>query len=202
MFRFLLIVNNKRHFVWFCNSGIMHQDIEEILVSEDRLKQKIKQLGEQISRDYQGLNPLCIGILKGAVPFLSDLVRQIQIPIELDFMSVSSYGKSASSSGVVRILKDLDTSIIGRHVLVVEDIVDTGLTLSYLVELLQGRSPASVKTVVLLDKKSCRVVDFEADYRGFEVPDKFAVGYGMDYAERYRNLPYIGVLKKEVYNLS
>ena len=180
----------------------MHQDIEEILVSEDQLKQKVKQLGEQISEDYKGLNPLFIGILKGAVPFLSDLVRQIQIPIEIDYMSVSSYGKAASSSGVVRILKDLDTSITDRHVLIVEDIVDTGLTLSYLVKLLQGRKPISVRTVVLLDKKLCRKVSFEPDYQGFEIPNKFAVGYGMDFAERYRNLPYVGVLKKEVYNLS
>lgn len=180
----------------------MDQDIEEILVSEDELKKKIQQIGEQIANDYKGLNPLFVGILKGAVPFLSDLVRQIDIPLEIDYMSVSSYGKAASSSGVVRILKDLDTSITGRHVLIVEDIVDTGLTLSYLVKLLQGRKPASVKTVVLLDKKSCRTVDFEPDYQGFEVPNKFAVGYGMDYAERYRNLPYVGVLKKEVYHMS
>jgi len=180
----------------------MEQDIEEILVSEEELKKKVSQLGKQLSKDYKGLNPLFVGILKGAVPFMSDLVRQIKIPIEIDYMDVTSYGKAASSSGVVRILKDLDTSVTGRHVLIVEDIVDTGLTLSYLVKLLEGRNPASVKTIVLLDKKECRTVDFEPDYHGFVVPNKFAVGYGMDYAERYRNLPYVGVLKREVYDMS
>lgn len=178
----------------------MHQDINEILVSEDQLRQKVQELGATIVRDYQGLNPLCICILKGAVPFMADLIRQIEIPLEIDFMSVSSYANAAQSSGVVRILKDLDKSIEGRHVIIVEDVVDTGLTLSYLVKLLQDRKPASLKTAVLLDKKPCRKVEFEADYQGFEIPDKFVVGYGLDFAERYRNLPFVGVLKEEVYN--
>lgn len=178
----------------------MHQDIKEILVSEEKLQLRVKELGNQIAHDYKDQNPLCVGILTGAVPFMADLIRSMSIPLEIDFMSVSSYGDAMTSSGVVRILKDLEKSIEGRDVLIVEDIVDSGLTLSYLVNLLQGRNPKSIKTVVLLDKKACRTVEFEPDYRGFVIPDQFAVGYGMDYAERYRNLPYIGVLKEEVYN--
>lgn len=178
----------------------MHQDIEKILVSEEKLQQRVKELGKQIAQDYKDQNPLCVGILIGAVPFIADLIRYMNIPLEIDFMSVSSYGDAMTSSGVVRILKDLEKSIEGRHVLIVEDIVDSGLTLSYLVNLLQGRNPQSIRTVVLLDKRSCRTVDFEPDYHGFVIPDQFAVGYGMDYAERYRNLPYVGVLKKEVYD--
>lgn len=180
----------------------MHQDIEEILVPEEKIIQKVQELGEQITNGYADKNPLCIGILKGAVPFMADLIRQVKVPLEIDFMSVSSYGKKTSSSGVVRILKDLEKSIEGRHILIVEDIVDTGLTLSYLVQMLQGRNPASIKTVVFLDKESRREVPFTADYQGFVVPDKFVVGYGLDYAERYRNLSFVGVLKPEVYNKS
>lgn len=180
----------------------MHQDIEEILVHEEKIIQKVRELAEQITNDYVDKNPLCIGILKGAIPFMADLIRQVKIPLEIDFMSVSSYGNKISSSGVVRILKDLERSIEGRHILIVEDIVDSGLTLSYLVQMLQGRNPASIKTVVFLDKKSRREVAFEADYQGFVVPDKFVVGYGLDFAERYRNLPFVGVLKSEVYNKS
>lgn len=180
----------------------MHQDIEQVLVTEEKINQKVQELGEQIASDYRGKQLLCVCILKGAVPFMADLIRQIDLPLEIDFMSVSSYGNAMKSSGVVRIIKDLERSIEDRHVLIVEDIVDTGLTLKYLVELLRGRNPASIKTAVLLDKKPCRKVEFEADYIGFVIPDEFAVGYGLDYAEKYRNLPYVGVLKKEVYNKS
>lgn len=177
----------------------MHQDIKQILISETEIGQKTAELGKTLTKDYQGLNPLCICILKGAAPFMADLVRKIDIPLEMDFMAVSSYGNSTESSGVVRIVKDLEASVEGRHVLIVEDIIDTGLTLSYLVELLKGRKAASVKIVTLLDKPEGRRVELAPDYCGFEIPDAFVVGYGLDYAEKYRNLPYIGVLKEEVY---
>lgn len=177
----------------------MHKDMKKVLISADELQQKHKELGERLAKDYQGRNPLCIGILKGAVPFLTHLVQNMDIPLEIDFMSVSSYGSSAQSSGVVRILKDLDVSIEGRHVLIVEDVIDSGLTLRYLVDLLERRNPASVKTVVLLDKTDCRTIEMEADYVGFQIPDDFVVGFGLDYAEKYRNLPYVGVLKEEIY---
>lgn len=177
----------------------MRKDIQEVLISADELQQKHKEMGERLAKDYQGLNPLCIGILKGAVPFLTHLVQNMDIPLEIDFMSVSSYGSSVKSSGVVRILKDLDVSIEGRHVLIVEDIIDSGLTLRDLVDLLERRNPASVKTAVLLDKTECRTIEMEADYVGFTIPDEFVVGFGLDYDEKYRNLPYVGVLKEEVY---
>lgn len=177
----------------------MHQDVKEILVTESELASRIKELGAQLSNDYADSNPLCICILKGAVPFMADLIRQMDIPLQIDFMAVSSYGDSTRSSGVVRILKDLETDIEGRHLLVVEDIVDTGLTLSYLLQLLKNRRAASVKVVSLLDKPSRRTVDFAPDYCGFQIPDAFVIGYGLDYAEKYRQLPYVGVLKEEVY---
>lgn len=178
----------------------MHEDIREILLSQETIREKVQELGELLAHDYRGLNPLCICVLKGAFPFMSDLVRSMDIPLETDFMAVSSYGDSTQSSGVVRIVKDLDTSVEGRHVLVVEDIIDSGLTLGYLLELLRGRKAASVKVVTLLDKPGRRTNGLKPDYCGFEVPDAFVVGYGLDYAERYRNLPYIGVLKEEVYS--
>jgi hypoxanthine phosphoribosyltransferase len=177
----------------------MHQDIKEILISEEEIAQKVAELGRIISDEYKDKNPLCICVLKGAVPFMADFIRKVDIPLEMDFMAVSSYGKSTQSSGVVRILKDLDTPVEGRHVLIVEDIIDTGLTLSYLVELLKGRNAASVKIVTLLDKPDRRKVNLKPDYSGFTIPDAFVVGYGLDYAEKYRNLPYIGILKEEVY---
>ncbi len=178
----------------------MHQDIKEILISEEEIARKVTQLGQLISRDYKDLNPLCICVLKGAVPFMADLIRKIDIPLEMDFMAVSSYGSSTKSSGVVRILKDLEASVEGRHILVVEDIIDSGLTLSYLIALIKGRKAASVKVATLLDKPARRTVDLKPDYCGFEIRDEFVVGYGLDYAEKYRNLPYIGVLKEEVYS--
>jgi hypoxanthine phosphoribosyltransferase len=177
----------------------MHQDVQEILFTEEVVDARIREIGAQIARDYKGQDLLVIGILKGASMFMAELVKRIDMLVEIDFMAVSSYGKSSESSGVVRILKDLDKSIEGRHVLIVEDIVDSGLTLSYLKNLLEQRKAASVKVAALLDKPERRKVEITPDYLGFTVPDHFIVGYGLDYAERYRNLPYIGVLKPEVY---
>ncbi|SFJ35907.1 hypoxanthine phosphoribosyltransferase [Thermoflavimicrobium dichotomicum] len=177
----------------------MHQDMEEILISEEQIQKRVKELAAELKKDYADLNPLCICILKGAVPFMADLIRAMDIPLEMDFMAVSSYGASTQSSGVVRIVKDLETSVEGRHVLVVEDIIDSGLTLSHLIELLKARNAKSVKVVTLLDKPERRKINLSPDYSGFTIPNKFIVGYGMDYAEKYRNLPYIGVLKEELY---
>ncbi|PTX55256.1 hypoxanthine phosphoribosyltransferase [Melghirimyces profundicolus] len=178
----------------------MHEDIREVLLSEAEIRNKVKELGAQLTEDYRGHNPLCICVLKGAAPFMSDLVRAMDTYVEMDYMAVSSYGHSTVSSGVVRIVKDLDTSVEGRHVIVVEDIIDSGLTLSYLLDLLRRRNAASIKVVTLLDKPARRTTGLKPDYSGFEVPDEFVVGYGLDYAEKYRNLPYIGVLKEEIYS--
>jgi hypoxanthine phosphoribosyltransferase len=170
------------------------ESIGEILVQPDELQHRIRQLGEEISRDYAGHELLLIGVLKGAVFFLADLMRQIEVPCEVDFMAVSSYGSSTDSSGVVRILKDLDAPLEGRHVLIVEDIVDSGLTLQYLMRTLQTRGPASLAVCALLTKPERRKAEVPARYVGFEIPDKFAIGYGLDYGERYRNLPYVATL--------
>jgi hypoxanthine phosphoribosyltransferase len=171
------------------------ESIGEILVQPDELQHRIRELGAEISRDYAGSHDLLlIGVLKGAVFFLADLMRQIDIPCEVDFMAVSSYGSSTDSSGVVRILKDLDAPLEGRDVLIVEDIVDSGLTLQYLMRTLQTRGPASLEVCALLTKPERRKVETPARYVGFEIPDKFAIGYGLDYAERYRNLPYVATL--------
>src|SRR3954466_10662392 len=170
------------------------ESIGEILVQPDELQHRIRQLGEEISRDYAGHELLLIGVLKGAVFFLADLMRQIDIPCEVDFMAVSSYGSATDSSGVVRILKDLDTPIEGRHVLVVEDIVDSGLTLQYLMRNLGARNPASLNVCALLTKPERRKVELPIGFVGFEIPDRFAIGYGLDHAERYRNLPYVAAL--------
>lgn len=178
----------------------MHPDALKILVTEKEIASRVKELGGLISRDYEDKKLLAIGILKGAVIFLADLVRHLTIPVELDFMAVSSYGKSSESSGVVRILKDLEHSIEGKHVLIVEDIVDTGLTLKYLKENLETRNPASLKVCTLLDKPDRRKVNVEVDYNGFIIPDEFVVGYGLDYRERYRNQKDILILKQEVYS--
>jgi hypoxanthine phosphoribosyltransferase len=166
----------------------------EILVQPDDLKRRVRELGEQITADYEGKDLLLIGVLKGAVFFLADLMRQIDLPCEVDFMAVSSYGSATESSGVVRIIKDLDQSIDGRHVLIVEDIIDSGLTLQYLLRNLGARNPATVEVVALLTKPERRKVELEPHYVGFEIPDKFVVGYGLDHAERYRNLPYVAAL--------
>jgi hypoxanthine phosphoribosyltransferase len=173
---------------------LQDEHIGEILVQADELQHRIKEIAADVSRDYKGRDLLLIGVLKGAVFFLSDLMRHLDIPCEVDFMAVSSYGSSTDSSGVVRILKDLDAPLEGRNVLIVEDIVDSGLTLQYLMRTLEARNPASIEVCALLTKPDRRKVDTPARYVGFEIPDKFAIGYGLDYAERYRNLPYVATL--------
>lgn len=178
----------------------MRDHIEQVLITEEQIKEKIKELGEKISNDYRNCdNLLLVGVLKGAVVFMADLIRNIDIPLDIDFMAVSSYGSSTESSGVVRILKDLDDPIEGKDLLVVEDIIDSGLTLSYMCDILKSRKPKSLKICALLDKPSRRKIDLKVDYLGFEIPDYFVVGYGLDYAEKYRNLPDICVLKPEIY---
>lgn len=177
----------------------MINDVKDVMFSEEQLAVKVKELGEQISADYEGKDVLVIGILKGANVFMSDLIRKIDIPIQLDFMAVSSYGASTESSGVVKINKDLDYSIEGKNVLIIEDIIDTGLTLHYLQENLLSRGPESLKICTLLDKPERRKAPIEVHYKGFDIPDEFIVGYGIDYAEKYRNLPYVASLKEEVY---
>ncbi|MFT8320018.1 MAG: hypoxanthine phosphoribosyltransferase [Bacillus sp. (in: firmicutes)] len=178
----------------------MKHDIEKILISEEEIQGKIKDLAFQLTEEYNDKFPLAIGVLKGAMPFMGDLLKRMDTYLEMDFMDVSSYGNSTVSSGEVKIIKDLDTSVEGRDILIIEDIIDSGLTLSYLVELFRYRKAKSIKIVTLLDKPTGRKADLHADYVGFIVPDAFVVGYGLDYAEKYRNLPYIGVLKPEIYS--
>ena len=177
----------------------MIQDMEQILFTREQIQRKVHELGKQITEDYGSTVPLLIGILKGSVPFVADLMREINIPVEFDFMAVSSYGSMAVSSGQVKILKDLDRSIEGRHVLIVEDIIDTGLTLNYLMQLMHQRQVKSVEIVTFLDKPSGRKVDLIPKYIGYEIPPGFVVGYGLDYAEKYRNFPHIGILKPQIY---
>lgn len=177
----------------------MINDIQEVLLSADQIATRVKEIGEQISADYAGEEILMIGVLRGAVIFMSDLARSISIPVAIDFMAVSSYGASTTSSGIVRILKDLDEEVAGRHILVVEDIIDSGLTLNYLLDNLHSRKPASIRLVTLLNKPERRKKEVHVDYNGFTIPDHFVVGYGLDYAEKYRNLPFIGILKPEAY---
>ncbi|WP_164215578.1 hypoxanthine phosphoribosyltransferase [Virgibacillus sp. YIM 98842] len=178
----------------------MQNDIKEILISEEEIANKCKELGRQLTQEYDGRFPLAIGVLKGAMPFMSDVLRYTEIPLEMDFMDVSSYGDSTRSSGEVKIVKDLDTKVEGRDLLIIEDIIDSGLTLSYLVDLFKYRKAKSIKIVTLLDKPSGRSAAIKADMIGFEVPNEFVVGYGLDYQEKYRNLPFIGVLKPEIYS--
>ena len=178
----------------------MHDDIQTILVTEEQLQAKVAQLGARISQDYAGKDLLLVSILKGAVVFMADLMRAVTIPCSIDFMVVSSYGgTNTESTGLVKIVKDLDADLSGREVLIVEDVLDTGVTLSNLVPMLRMRHPNSVKICAILDKPARRKTSITADYRGFEVPDAFVVGYGLDYDEKYRNLPFVGVLKPEVY---
>ena len=177
----------------------MNKDIKKILIEEKELQAKVAELGTKISEDYKGKDLLIVCVLKGAVVFTSDLMREIKLPLDIDFMAISSYGANTESSGVVRILKDLNTGIDGRHVLIVEDIIDSGLTLAYLAENLKSRHPASVEICTILDKRERRIAELDIKYTGFVVPDEFVVGYGLDYAEKYRNLPYIAVLKEEIY---
>jgi hypoxanthine phosphoribosyltransferase len=176
----------------------LERDVAEILIDEERLKARVHELGEEISADYVGRDLLLIGVLKGAVFFMADLMRTLTIPCEIDFMAISSYGAQTDSSGVVRILKDLDINIEGRDVLVVEDIIDSGLTLSYLIRNLESREPASLEVCALLTKPDRREIDVPVRYIGFEIPNRFVIGYGLDFAERYRNLPYVGVLDTEL----
>ncbi len=177
----------------------MMNDIKSVLYSEELLRQTVAELGAKISEDYRGRNLLLVSVLKGSVVFMSDLMRSITVPCEIDFMAVSSYGSGVKSSGTVRILKDLDRDIRGYDVLVVEDILDSGKTLNYLMDVLYARNPNSIRICTLFDKPERREVDIYADYKGLTVPDEFIVGYGLDYAEHYRNLPFIGVLKESVY---
>lgn len=177
----------------------MYSDIQEVLFSEEQIQGKIKELGEKLSDDFEGKNPLVICVLKGAFIFMADLVKQIRVPLELDFMAVSSYGQSTKSSGVVKIIKDLDVPVEGRHILIVEDIIDSGLTLSYLIDVLERRNAKTISVVALFNKPARRTVELEPDYAGYVLPDEFIVGYGLDYAEKYRNLPFVGILKPEIY---
>lgn len=176
----------------------LERAVGEILIDADSLRGRIAELGEEISEHYRGRDLLLIGVLKGAVFFMADLMRHLTVPCEVDFMAISSYGAQTDSSGVVRILKDLDINIEGRHVLVVEDIIDSGLTLSYLMRNLESREPASVEICALLTKPERREIDVPVRWVGFEIPNKFVIGYGLDFAERYRNLPYVGVLSDEL----
>jgi hypoxanthine phosphoribosyltransferase len=176
------------------------QDVDRVLISEQALQQRIAELGAQVSADYADRNPLLICVLKGGYVFLADLTRALSIRHGIDFMAVSSYGDATESSGAVRILKDLDRDITGRHILIVEDIIDTGSTIAYLLENLRVRQPASIRICALLSKPSRRLAPLDIDYVGFEIPNEFVIGYGLDYAENYRNLRFIGVLKKQVYS--
>jgi hypoxanthine phosphoribosyltransferase len=179
----------------------MDRDIDHILISSGQIQSRVRELGEQIARDYTPLDDLLlVGVLKGCMMFMVDLARAIPIALAIDFIATSSYGQSTESSGVVRLLKDLDTDIAGRQVLIVEDIIDSGLTLEYLRSQLLRRNPASLRICALLNKPERRIADVTVDYLGFDIPNEFVVGYGLDYGERYRNLPYIGVLKQEIYS--
>ena len=178
---------------------MLAKDIEKVLVTREEINARCKELEGQLAAEYQDKNPLVIGVLKGSINFMADICREMDCYLELDFMDVSSYGNATVSSGEVKILKDLDTNVEGRDLLIVEDIIDSGRTLAYLVDLFKYRKANSVKIVTLLDKPEGRVVDIEADYVGFDVPNEFVVGYGLDYIEQYRNLPYVGVLKPSVY---
>lgn len=177
----------------------MYNDLKKILITKEEIDKRIKDLAAELDRDYEGKRPLMVAILKGSIMFYADLLRAMTIPLELDFMAISSYGNKTKSSGEVKMIKDLDRSIEGRHLIIVEDIVDSGYTLSYLKRMLYSRHPESVKICTLLDKFECREVPLQPDYKGFDIGNEFVVGYGLDYAEKYRNLPEIGILKEEVY---
>lgn len=177
----------------------MDKDIKRVLITEKELQEKIKELGQQISKDYKNKHLMMLCILKGAIMFYSDLARNIDVPVTMEFMAVSSYGKTTTSSGEVRILKDLGVPAEGYDILIIEDILDSGNTLKYLLNILSDRNPASIQICTLLDKPDRRVAPIEVSYRGFEIPDEFVVGYGLDFAEKYRNLPYIGILHERVY---
>lgn len=179
--------------------GELAAGIQEILISAGQIEQRVGELGQAISRDYEGCNPLLVGVLKGVFPFMADLLRMITIPVEVDFIAVSSYSADSRQQGLVRLQKDLEEPIGGRHVLFVEDVIDTGLTLSYLLRNLRARGPASLKVCALFDKSRRRLIDIPLQYKGFDLPARFVVGYGLDYRERYRNLPFVGLLKPDVF---
>lgn len=176
----------------------MGDDVSEVLISAEAIQEKVRALGEAISRDYDGLDPILIGVLKGVIIFMADVLRSITVGVAVDFMAISSYGPAAASRGIVRIVKDLDQDVRGRHVLVVEDVVDTGLTLNYILRHIQAREPASLKVCTLFDRPHQRLIEIPISYKGFDLPDRFVVGYGLDYDERYRNLPFVGILKDDV----
>jgi hypoxanthine phosphoribosyltransferase len=179
--------------------GAIHDDVEEILLDEGTILRRVQELATELTADYVDRDPVLVSVLKGSLVFLADLMRGMEMPMSIDLMEVSSYGSGTESSGQVRIIKDLSKPIEGRHVIVVEDIIDTGLTLNYLLKYLGDKGPESVKVVCLLDKPARRLAEIPIDYRGFTIPDRFVIGYGLDYDERYRNLPYVGVLKPSVY---
>ncbi len=179
---------------------MLKNDVMEVLFTAEQIQQRVKELGKEIEDEYRGHAMLVIAVLKGANMFLGDLIRYIDLPMEVDFIAASSYGNTTESSGVVRILKDLDYPIEGKHVLLIEDLIDTGLTLHYLAENLKSRGPASFRICTLLDKPERRKIDIRVDYTGFDIPDEFIVGYGIDYSQRYRNLPYVATLKPEIYS--
>jgi hypoxanthine phosphoribosyltransferase len=181
-------------------SGMLEKDVKEVLFTAEEIRDRVAEMGKQIEKDYRGRDLLVIAVLKGANMFLGDLIRHIDLPMEVDFIAASSYGNTTESSGVVRILKDLDYPIEGKDVLLIEDLIDTGLTLHYLAENLKSRGPASFRICTLLDKPERRKIDIEVQYTGFAIPDEFIVGYGIDYSQRYRNLPYVATLKPEIYS--
>lgn len=182
--------------------GALAEDISEILLTPGQIQARLAEVGEDISRDYAGKNPLLVGVLKGVMIFIADLIRVITIPVEVDFMAISSYSPEARDQGMVRLVKDLEAPITGRHVLFVEDVVDTGLTLNYLIQTLNMRHPASLEVCAMFNKKKLRLVDVPLRYVGFELPDRFVVGYGLDHRERYRNLPFVGLLKPQAFQKS
>jgi hypoxanthine phosphoribosyltransferase len=197
-------VHNRRNYVIIIllKTGevkVLREDVAQILFSEEQIQEKVNEIGKQITEEYKDKEVVLIGVLKGANVFMGDLMRQIDLPVTIDFMAVSSYGLSTESSGVVKILKDLDQSIEDKHIIIIEDIIDTGLTLHYLCDNLISRKPKSLKICTLLDKPERRKVELKVDYKGFDIPDEFIIGYGIDYAEKYRNLPFIAALKREVY---
>jgi len=177
----------------------MHNAIKEILISQTEIQNKIRELGKQITRDYKDKSPVLISILKGGVVFLADLMRQIELPLEIEFLGVESYGDSTHTSGVVQITKDCKIDLTGKDVLIIEDIIDTGLSLNYIIDLLQKKNPRSIQVCVFLDKVEARLKEVDIKYKCFDIPNKFVVGYGLDYAENYRNLPYVGMLREEIY---
>ncbi|HEX2222368.1 MAG TPA: hypoxanthine phosphoribosyltransferase [Candidatus Limnocylindria bacterium] len=183
-------------------TATVHDDVEQVLVDAEAIARRVAELGAELNGDYAGRHPIFVSVLKGSIVFLADLMRAVDLPVSIDLMEVSSYGSGTETSGQVRILKDLSSSIEGRDVVVVEDIIDTGLTLNYLLGYLRDRQPASLRVCCLLDKPARRLTDIAIEYRGFTIPDRFVVGYGLDYAERYRNLPYVGVLRPSVYGAS